>query len=254
MSESRAPARPLTGGGRPGRSDPARPAPVGVSTQAGGERRGVPALRQRLPDQFGLAAVGRGRRRRRSRSRLVGNAYPSADAATTFAARLARAGGLAPAAPGRAPRTSAARSTLSIARPNAEDTCSRLAMRRTSAERFVPAPWNSAGLKNAASPLRERQLDVVRLEVGLEFRQVATRGSRARTSASAAGTSSGRSRRGMSQCATAPCRVSTGDRRCTCAGKRAIGPGVHEARGGSRGADSAPAPPGLTTLTCEVTW
>jgi hypothetical protein len=47
----------------------------------------------------------------------------------------------------------AVRSTVSIARPKAEETCSRLAMRRTSAERLVPAPWNSAGLKKAASPL-----------------------------------------------------------------------------------------------------
>jgi hypothetical protein len=43
-------------------------------------------------------------------------------------------------------------SAVSMARPNAEDTCSRLAIRLMSAERFVPAPWNRAGLKNAASP------------------------------------------------------------------------------------------------------
>ena len=47
-----------------------------------------------------------------------------------------------------------ARSTLSIARPNAEEICSRLAMRRMSVERLVPAPWKTAGLKNAASPRR----------------------------------------------------------------------------------------------------
>jgi hypothetical protein len=44
-------------------------------------------------------------------------------------------------------------SAVSMARPNADDTCSRLAIRFTPADRFVPAPWNSAGLKNAASPL-----------------------------------------------------------------------------------------------------
>jgi hypothetical protein len=40
-----------------------------------------------------------------------------------------------------------------MARPNADETCKRFAIRRTSAERLVPAPWNTAGLKNAASPL-----------------------------------------------------------------------------------------------------
>ena len=39
------------------------------------------------------------------------------------------------------------------ARPNADETCSRLAIRRTPAERLAPAPWKRAGLKNAASPL-----------------------------------------------------------------------------------------------------
>jgi hypothetical protein len=41
-----------------------------------------------------------------------------------------------------------------MARPNADDTCSRLAIRRMSLDRLCPAPWNSAGLKNAASPFR----------------------------------------------------------------------------------------------------
>ena len=53
---------------------------------------------------------------------------------------------------GNSARHIATRSTVSMARPNGEDTCSRLAIRRTSVETFVPAPWNSAGLKNAASP------------------------------------------------------------------------------------------------------
>jgi hypothetical protein len=47
----------------------------------------------------------------------------------------------------------AARSTASMARPNAEDTCSRLAIRLTPAVRLAPAAWNTAGLKNTASPL-----------------------------------------------------------------------------------------------------
>ncbi len=46
------------------------------------------------------------------------------------------------------------RSTASIARPNAEDTWSRLAMRRMSVERLCPAAWITAGLKKAASPVR----------------------------------------------------------------------------------------------------
>src|ERR1035437_1265747 len=53
---------------------------------------------------------------------------------------------------GKRARHIATRSTVSIARPNGEDTCSRLAIRRTVVETFVPAPWNRAGLKNAASP------------------------------------------------------------------------------------------------------
>ena len=61
---------------------------------------------------------------------------------------------LRPAAPGTAESTIAVRSTDSIARPSAEEICSRLAIRRTSLVRFVPAPWNSAGLKNTASPAR----------------------------------------------------------------------------------------------------
>ena len=48
----------------------------------------------------------------------------------------------------------AARSTASIARPNADETCSRLAIRWTSPVRLAPAAWNTAGLKNTASPLR----------------------------------------------------------------------------------------------------
>ena len=47
----------------------------------------------------------------------------------------------------------ALRSTASMARPNADDTCSRLAMRLTVAVRLAPAAWNTAGLKNTASPL-----------------------------------------------------------------------------------------------------
>ncbi len=45
------------------------------------------------------------------------------------------------------------RSTVSMARPNADEICSRLAMRLMSAEWFEPAAWNSAGLKKTASPL-----------------------------------------------------------------------------------------------------
>ena len=41
----------------------------------------------------------------------------------------------------------------SMARPKADDTCSRFAMRRTSAVWLVPAAWKSAGLKKTASPL-----------------------------------------------------------------------------------------------------
>src|SRR6266851_4751411 len=52
----------------------------------------------------------------------------------------------------------ALRSTASMARPNADDTCSRLAIRLTSAVRLVPAAWNRAGLKNTASPLRHGAL------------------------------------------------------------------------------------------------
>lgn len=48
----------------------------------------------------------------------------------------------------------AVRSTASIARPNAEEICSRFAIRRTPAVWLPPAPWNRAGLKNTASPLR----------------------------------------------------------------------------------------------------
>jgi hypothetical protein len=47
----------------------------------------------------------------------------------------------------------AVRSTASMARPNADETCSRLAIRLTSVVRLVPAAWNRAGLKNTASPL-----------------------------------------------------------------------------------------------------
>ena len=65
------------------------------------------------------------------------------------------------AARDRRPRHISTRSTVSIARPNADETWSRFAMRRTSAETLVPAPWNRAGLKNAASPFMQRQLDVV---------------------------------------------------------------------------------------------
>jgi hypothetical protein len=54
---------------------------------------------------------------------------------------------------GKIARDTLARSTVSIARPKADDTCSRFAIRCTSAETLVPAPWNRAGLKNAASPL-----------------------------------------------------------------------------------------------------
>ena len=62
------------------------------------------------------------------------------------------------------------RSTLSIARPKADETCSRFAMRLMSVERLCPAPWNTAGLKNAASPFGERELDEVLVEVGGELR------------------------------------------------------------------------------------
>jgi hypothetical protein len=50
----------------------------------------------------------------------------------------------------------ALRSTASMARPNADDTCSRLAIRRTPAVRLAPAAWSTAGLKNTASPLASR--------------------------------------------------------------------------------------------------
>ena len=53
---------------------------------------------------------------------------------------------------GNSARHIATRSTVSMARPNGEDTWSRLAIRRTLVETLVPAPWNRAGLKNAASP------------------------------------------------------------------------------------------------------
>ena len=46
-----------------------------------------------------------------------------------------------------------ARSTASMARPNADDTWSRLAIRLTSVVWLAPAAWNRAGLKNTASPL-----------------------------------------------------------------------------------------------------
>ena len=41
-----------------------------------------------------------------------------------------------------------------------------------SVERLVPAPWKTAGLKNAASPLAKGSLDVVVVEVSLELRSV----------------------------------------------------------------------------------
>ena len=51
-------------------------------------------------------------------------------------------------------RTIAVRSSDSIARPNGEEICSRLAIRRMSVDVLAPAPCMSAGLKNTASPLR----------------------------------------------------------------------------------------------------
>src|SRR5260370_885872 len=39
------------------------------------------------------------------------------------------------------------RSTASIARPNADETCSKLAMRLMPAQRLVPAAWKTAGLE-----------------------------------------------------------------------------------------------------------
>jgi len=51
-------------------------------------------------------------------------------------------------------RTMAVRSIASIARPNGDEICSRLAIRRMPVEVLAPAPCMSAGLKNTASPLR----------------------------------------------------------------------------------------------------
>ena len=45
------------------------------------------------------------------------------------------------------------RSTVSIARPKADEICSRLAIRLMSLEWFDPAAWKRAGLKKTASPL-----------------------------------------------------------------------------------------------------
>jgi hypothetical protein len=90
-------------------------------------------------------------------------------------------------------------------------------MRRTSAERLVPAPWNRAGLKNAASPFCQRQLHEVLVEVGGELRLV--EGDVAGAYFCECGRYIvGPVSTGMSQCATAPCRVMTGESRCTCAG------------------------------------
>ena len=48
-------------------------------------------------------------------------------------------------------------------------------MRRKSAERLVPAPWNTAGLKNAASPLASGSWTWCCVEVLLELRPVIAR-------------------------------------------------------------------------------
>ena len=106
------------------------------------------------------------------------------------------------------------RSTLSSGRPNAEDTCSRWAIRLTSAVRLVPAPWNKAGLKNTASPLASGNCTQFLAKYA------------GRPAARYRGTYFcecgryivGPVSTGMPQCATARCRVSNGDNRCTCSG------------------------------------
>ena len=107
--------------------------------------------------------------------------------------------------------------------------CSRFAIRRMSVERLVPAAWNTAGLKKAASPFRSGSCTWC----SSKYARISGRrrpDSPARTSASAAGTSSGRSRPACRECATAPCKVKAGDRRWTCAGVPRAGSSVMNPR------------------------
>jgi hypothetical protein len=78
---------------------------------------------------------------------------PSALVATTFATPSAPSRSRAPSSAAYTDSTTRTRSTVSIARPKADETCSRLAIRRIEVEWFVPAAWKSAGLKKTASPL-----------------------------------------------------------------------------------------------------